>query len=251
MKLLLSVSALSSGIWGKMTEFFSPELGAYDNFSFNEGSFVSLKYIIMGLFFGMIFAAISAFYNRRVLGKFIRALIKADATSPEKAKTLAELGFDKNGFVRTSLRNGCTLKNSTSCVEFDEFLRKMAEEDAQKAENAGQAAENAGQAAENPGGSAEGGSTGASECTETAPARKIDRRVLRDRDFIPDLATAHFYIPEDKKYSTEIKFEEKGTNVLTLVLAIVAAVAFVGAAVLFFPDVLRLIDNFINIIKGK
>ena len=234
MKLLLGISALSASIWERFTEFFSPELGAYDNFNVNEGSFVSVKYIIIGLFFGIIFAAISAFYNRRVLGKFIRALIKADATSPEKAKTLAELGFDKNGFVRTSLRNGCTLKNSTSCVEFDEFLRKMAEENEQNAQNTG---------------AADG--TGTDESAETATARKIDRRVLRDRDFIPDLATAHFYIPEDKKYSTEIKFEEKGTNVLTLILAIAFAIVFVGAAVMFFPDVLRLFDNFLNIIKGK
>ena len=234
MKLLLGISALSATVWERFTEFFSPELGAYDNFNVNEGSFVSVKYIIIGLFFGIIFAAISAFYNRRVLGKFIRALIKADATSPEKAKTLAELGFDKNGFVRTSLRNGCTLKNSTSCVEFDEFLRKMAEENEQNAQNTG---------------AADG--TGTDESAETATARKIDRRVLRDRDFIPDLATAHFYIPEDKKYSTEIKFEEKGTNVLTLILAIAFAIVFVGAAVMFFPDVLRLFDNFLNIIKGK
>lgn len=234
MKLLLDISALSATVWERFTEFFSPELGAYDNFNVNEGSFVSVKYIIIGLFFGIIFAAISAFYNRRVLGKFIRALIKADATSPEKAKTLAELGFDKNGFVRTSLRNGCTLKNSTSCVEFDEFLRKMAEENEQNAQNTG---------------AADG--TGADESAETATARKIDRRVLRDRDFIPDLATAHFYIPEDKKYSTEIKFEEKGTNVLTLILAIAFAIVFVGAAVMFFPDVLRFIDNFLNVMKGK
>ena len=238
MKLLLSISALSASIWERFTEFFSPELGAYDNFNINEGSFVSLKYIIIGLFFGIIFAAISAFYNRRVLGDFIRALIKADATSPEKAKTLAELGFDKNGFVKTSLRNGCTLKNSTSCVEFDEFLRKMAEEDAQAVENTDVSADGA-------------KADGTAEDTENTPARKIDRRVLRDRDFIPDLATAHFYIPEEKKYSMEIKFEEKGTNVLTLILAIVFAVVFVGAAVMFFPDVLRLFDNFLNVIKGK
>lgn len=244
MKLLLGVSAPSESIWERFTEFFSPELGAYDNLHFNEGSFVSVKYIIIGLFFGIIIAAFSAFYNRRVLGKFIRALLAADATSPDKAKTLAELGFDKNGFVRTSLRNGCTLKNSTSCVEFDEFLRKMAEEDAQNAENASDCA-----GADSTG--ADGTTDGAAESTENSPARKIDRRVLRDRDFIPDLASARFYISEDKKYSTEIKFEEKGTNLLTLILAIVFAVIFVGVAVLFFPDVLRFIDNFLNVIKGK
>ena len=217
MKLLLSISALSLTFWEKMTEFFAPELGAYDNFSCNEQSFVSAKYIIMGLFFGMILAAFSAFYNRRVLGSFIRALLAADATSPEKAKTLAELGFERNTFVRTSLRNGCTLKNSTSCVEFDEFLKKMAEKDEGGAEDTAEAAGDANEGAKAP------------------IARRIDRRVLSDRDFIPDLATAHFYIPEEKKYSTEIKFEKKGTNVFTLILAIVVAVVFVGAAVLFSP----------------
>lgn len=234
MKVPFNIMALSGSFWGKFTEFFSPELGTYDNLTFNESSFVSLKYIIMGIFFGIILASLSALYNRRVLGKFIRALIKADATSPEKAKTLAELGFERNGFVRTSLRNGCTLKNSTSCVEYDEFLKKMA----QKAQKDG---------AE----TAQDSSDSTSDAEKNGDARKTDRRALRDRDFIPDLATAHFYILEDKKYAMEIKFEDKGTNWLTFAFAVVASVVLAGAVVMFMPDILRFIDNFINVISGS
>ena len=234
MNLLFNISALSKSFWDVLNEFFTPELGTYDNLTFNESSFVSLKYIIMGIFFGIILASLSALYNRRVLGKFIRALIKADATSPEKAKTLAELGFEKNGFVRTSLRNGCTLKNSTSCVEYDEFLKKMAQE-AQK------------DGAE----TAQDGSDSASDGEKKGDARKTDRRALREKDFIPDLATAHFYIPEDKKYAMEIKFEDKGTNWLTFAFAVVASVVLAGAVVMFMPDILRFIDNFINVISGS
>ena len=234
MNLLFNISALSKSFWDVLNEFFTPELGTYDNLTFNESSFVSLKYIIMGIFFGIILASLSALYNRRVLGKFIRALIKADATSPEKAKTLAELGFEKNGFVRTSLRNGCTLKNSTSCVEYDEFLKKMAQE-AQK------------DGAE----TAQDGSISASDGEKKGDARKTDRRALREKDFIPDLATAHFYIPEDKKYAMEIKFEDKGTNWLTFAFAVAASVVLAGAVVMFMPDILRFIDNFINVISGS
>ena len=221
MSKFFGISALAEGsFWSRFSDFFSPEFNQYDNIPINEESFVSIKFLIIGMSLGIVAASVSAIYNRRVLGRFIRAIIKADATSPEKAKTLAELGFEKNAFVISSLRSGCTLKNSTSCVEYDEFLREAEEK-----------------AAEEKGDEAEAGDS------------KKKRYKLSDRDFIVDVSSAHFYIPEEKKYSMEIKFEEKGTNILTFILSLVFAAAFAIASVIFLPDILQLVDNFINIFK--
>ena len=235
MKSTFDIMALSGLFWEKFTDFFSPEFDTYDNFKFNETSFVAVRYIIIGIFFGIVIASLSALYNRRVLGKFIRALIRSDATSPEKAKTLSELGFDKNPFVKYSLSRGYTLKKSTSCVEYGEYLKKI-NSDAQGIANGEEIAPS--------GEKSEDGKSGEKPKTSV-------RKALRDKEFIPDLATAHFYIPEGKKYEMDVKFEAKGTNWLTFAITVIISLVLVVLAVLFLPDVLRLIDNFINGISGK
>ena len=245
MKIPLNIMALSGSIWERFVKFFSPEFYEYDNFNLNETSFVAIKYIIIGIFFGTVIASASALYNRRVLGKFIRALIKQDATSPESAKTLAELGFDKNPFIKYSLVHGYTLKKSTSCVEYEEHLRSL--------DGSGSLEKSSGEEAE--------GSENAREAVDTAaevtsaetkqPKRISAREALYGKEFIPDVKSAHFYIPEDKKYLMDVKFEAKGSNWLTFILTVIAAFLMTGAAVLFLPDILQLADNFINLISGK
>ena len=49
----------------------------------------------------------------------------------------------------------------------------------------------------------------------------------------------------------DVKFEAKGTNWLTFAITVIISLVLVVLAVLFLPDVLRLIDNFINGISGK
>lgn len=241
MKVPFDIMALSGSIWQRFVELFSPELGKYDNFNFNETSFVAVKYVIIGIFFGIVLASASALFNRRVLGRFIRALIKQDATSPESAKTLSELGFDKNPFVKYSLTRGYTLRKSTSCVEREEYLRSLEKPSDEEAVNEG---------AEKP---SEADPTASGDGSDSAKkVKKISvREALYKKEFVPDLKSAHFYIPEDKKYSMDVKFEAKGTNVPTFILTVVISLILVGAAVIFLPDILRLADNFINLLSKK
>lgn len=194
----INIMALSGSFWEKFVEFFSPKLGQYDNFEINQTSFVAIQYVIIGIFFGIILASLSALYNKRVLGGFIRALIKRGATSPEAAMTLSELGFSKNPFVKYSLSRGYTLKRSVCRIDTE-------------------------------------------EAAEGAAAKS-------DRD---GLDGARFYIPEEKKYAMENKFEAKGTNWLTFALTVIISLVLVGATVLFLPEILRFADNLINLISGK
>lgn len=234
---MLKIMALTGSFWDDFVAFFSPTFGEYDNFKISETSFVAIKYIIIGIALGIVLASVSALYNRRVLGKFIRELIKKGATSPETALTLSELGFDKNPFVKYSLIHGYTLKRSTSCVEQEAYLNDQGVKNAEKNEAP----------ASDEGGEATDGSA--------VPEKKKQRRerivYTYVKEFKPDPKTAHFYIPEDKKYSMEIKFEAKGTNWISFILTLIVTFLLVGATVLFLPDLLRLVDNFINLLSGK
>ena len=59
--------------------------------------------VIWALFVGFSVALVLSLFSKRYMGKFVHALLKAKADSPDNAKTLKELGFGKNIFVRRAL----------------------------------------------------------------------------------------------------------------------------------------------------
>ncbi|HBL83672.1 MAG: hypothetical protein A2Y17_08970 [Clostridiales bacterium GWF2_38_85] len=68
-------------------------------------------YEIMIVFsIGILIAAFYALYNKAVLGKFVRALINAEAESESSAKTLDEIGYGLNKLITQSLRTNITFK---------------------------------------------------------------------------------------------------------------------------------------------
>lgn len=69
----------------------------------------SLALVVWALFFGILLACLLAIYEKRVIGKFVRALLEKGAKSPEKALTLAEAGFLRNSFVRSALKRKTAL----------------------------------------------------------------------------------------------------------------------------------------------
>ena len=70
----------------------------------------SLEIIIWSFFIGILIGAVSLYYQKRVIGAFVRALLADGAAAPDNARTLEELGFGKNRFVRHALRNGSVLR---------------------------------------------------------------------------------------------------------------------------------------------
>ena len=108
-------------LWELLDELFALDLGDYDHLSFSQSTLIGMRGIIIALFVGAIIGSVSALFNKRVLGGFVRALIAEGCTSPDKAKTLAELGFLKNTAVRASLRAGSVLGKTVRCVEEDEY----------------------------------------------------------------------------------------------------------------------------------
>lgn len=94
-------------------KFFTPNFGTYEKLTFFNDP-TMFKIIVIGIYIGLIVASLFAFYNRRVLGGFIRKLDSEGALSPENAKTLAELGYDKNPFIKLSLKHGYSLRRVVS-----------------------------------------------------------------------------------------------------------------------------------------
>ncbi|MGM9636607.1 MAG: hypothetical protein ACI3YK_01330 [Eubacteriales bacterium] len=70
----------------------------------------SLQIVIWSVFIGIVIGACSLYYNKRVIGSFVRALLRSGASGPDSARTLEELGYGKNIFVKHALRDGSVLR---------------------------------------------------------------------------------------------------------------------------------------------
>lgn len=69
-----------------------------------------MEMVIWCMFIGLMLAAISMFYQKKVIGSFVRALLSANASDQTTAKTLMDLGFARSYPVRSALRKGGALR---------------------------------------------------------------------------------------------------------------------------------------------
>jgi len=76
---------------------------------------MTLEIVIWSLFIGIVIGVFGSFYVKQVLGAFVRKLLEVGADSPQNAKTMSELGFDKNYFVLNALKETSTLRKLISC----------------------------------------------------------------------------------------------------------------------------------------
>lgn len=73
-------------------------------------STTSMELVIWCMFIGLMLAAIYMFYQKKVIGAFVRALLGTGASDQDSAKTLKELGFEGNLPVRSALRGSGVLR---------------------------------------------------------------------------------------------------------------------------------------------
>lgn len=66
--------------------------------------------VLQGMFIGVILAVFCVAYNKLVIGKFVKALIKAEAVHPSFAKSFEQLNVKKTFFLAFALRTGSTLR---------------------------------------------------------------------------------------------------------------------------------------------
>lgn len=216
--LLNEEQSVWSELWDYFVEkYFTIEYGNYENLNFSSSMF-SLQSMIICLFIGVLLASVLALFNKRVLGDLVRAIAREEATSPDKAMTLAQLGFQRNTAVRSALKRHGSLRRVVRCVEDDR-------------------ADIAAGVALRPGIAELYGEV------EPIPGAKGAGKT--------DLNNAHFYIPQADIYTAEIRYEKKGTNLLgcfgTLIVCVVAIVLLFK----LMPDIFQLVDNFITMVKPE
>lgn len=198
------------------TTYFSPEVPKLDNFSFGSGTLVTLKTIIVGLTFGLIFASFITIYNKRYIGNFIRKMLREECLDADRAKTLDELGYIKSVGVKHAIKSGGTLAHWVRCVEEDVFNAEM-EKKREEFEN--------------------------EHKDEKRPPR------FKEVEFKRDFSSMHFYIPEEKKYAADIKFDAKGANWGSFVFVTVVSIIICAFLSYILPDIVVMIDNFISVMN--
>ena len=199
---------------GALSATLSADSYDYQYLRFGDGGVMSL---VIGLLVGFFLACCLTVFDRRVLGDFVRHVLYNECFSKEEAKTLEELGYLKNSFVRGSLKNGVSLRRVVKCVEEEEFLEEVrAMREAYEKENEGK---------------------------RVAP--------FKEPKFKMDVSTMHFYIPEELKYTADVKFEKKGANAITLLIALLLFAAVAAIAITVIPEILQMLDNMLGIFDQK
>lgn len=170
----------------------------------------SLELIIWSIFIGIVLASLLALYEKRYIGAFVRALLSQKANSPESAKSLSELGFKHGALIKMAMKG----KSALSTVVF------LDSDKIERAEREGKAQDG--------------------EPGEILP-------IVR-RDF--DIKTARFYIPDERADHAAIRFDQKGTHVMAVVVAAAVFALIAALAVRYLPEALgylgEIADNIFN-----
>lgn len=201
-------------LWNYFVDFFFyPENIYLPNLNFSLGAMVTIRNILIGLILGMIVAAFGIVYTKRVIGAFARKLLAEEIFSPEKAVRLAQTGYVTNFSVRNALKRGNTLRCVVRCREEEEHERAMDEAQAAHEERQKQ--------------------------DPSLPAFvRSAYRVDPDSD--------HFYIPEEKKYQADMRFDKHGTTWLAFFMMILVSVVLFCVLMVLFPKLLTLLDSYVG-----
>ena len=202
-------------------DFFNPALEGYVNFDFGSGEMLNIRIIIFGIFIGVLLASLYSIYVKNVIGAFVRKLLSQACLSEEKAKTLGELGYSRNPFVRLALR-GSLLASTVSRV-------CPTEETA---------------AAEVGGGSEAAAQSVDAEPSVTQPTNAPQKPAKNAKT---DPQIVRYYIKEEKKYVAEMRFNARGSGWPTFFFVLLISVMCVFLIFAFLPQILRFLDNTISI----
>lgn len=249
--------------------YFSSSLNAnYENLNFT-GTVTTLLMLVGGICLGVLLASFIIVFEKRVVGKFIRALLAKGAQTPETACSLADLGLAESGFIKRELSRASVSRKLVSVVDkeggvstyadelalaFPEFAAAVAAKDAQtegeKTAKDASAEEPLGDGALIPDADMEDASM--KEARKSAKEKTKD--FFFEKKFKPraiDFATARFFIPEALRIRAELRFREKGSSPLWLLLATVLVLALFLLCLRFIPAFVGMLDVSISNIKGS
>ena len=228
-----NLQANSNGLWEKLAawyqnsvirevlaflkeRYFTVTFPGYENLSLGANANATAETLVFAFAVGMILAAgVSAFSKTR-LGKFVRIFLREEIHSPEKAKTLMELGVFRDTTLRRELTRGVNLRRVIRCREEEEHRQQQAERRA---------------------------------AYEEAHKEEPNAPAFTEEPFRMDFLTAHFYIPEELRYRADVRYTVRGSGWGPFLITAAAIVVLSAVACFFLPDILQLIDNIISMTK--
>jgi len=203
-------------IWNYLYDIYLSSDGNYENINFEKTPLFSLRLTVLGIFIGAIIACVVIAYNKKVLGGAVRKIIAEEVLSPENAKTIAELGYEKNILLRNAFRSSVSLRKIVKCAGEEKFIAEQ------------------------------------NERREAHEKRRADGEKLpkfKQIDYIIDLKTDRFYIPEELKYRADVKFEKKGSGWLATVITILLLIVAFFVVLLALPWIFGAADSFLGSFK--
>ncbi len=218
---LLPQIAMLSGedsLWKELWDYINGkyltvEMGRYQHLNMGTGSLITARNIILGICIGIIIASIMISIEKNKKGKFVRKIIKEQCFWPDKAKTLAELGFEKNYTIKSDLRRATVLSKVVKCVEREAFDARI------------------------------------QELREAHIAEKGNDRDFVTPKYMMDFDTAHFYIPDDEHYAADIRYDNQGSGWRAMILVIAVTIIIAVLVCFLLPDMLQLVDNMMDILS--
>ena len=102
---------------GFSSSFFSVAQREYEKLNFTAESAKTATVLIYMVALGIILASLCAFYQQRVPGRVVRALLRANAHTEESAKTAEELGVRRRSLAMLELRRGTVLRQTVRVTE--------------------------------------------------------------------------------------------------------------------------------------
>lgn len=81
---------------------------------FGLNQYQSFEIILWAMFFAICLASLYTFFLKKVLGDFVKALIESGAVNIYGAKSLEELGYANNKFIKFALRPNEPLRRALS-----------------------------------------------------------------------------------------------------------------------------------------
>lgn len=194
-------------------KYFTPNYGLYENIDINYDPLITPAMIIIAGFIAVMVGASMMIFTKRVLGRFVRRLIRNEAFSADSAKTAEEIELGKSIWHRLFI-NRMVLAKAVRCREEDEFYGIGSDEDKKD-------------------------------------AYKVSINTPRKLRYKRNYETDHFYVAEDKRYYASVRFSAKGTNPLALLILAVAYIAIAIIIIKIVPSLLSVFDAAASAFKGN
>ena len=207
---------LAEELWLYFYENYLNPAEYYPNLDMGTGTMLSIRLILIGLFLGLIVACFCSAFTKQVLGNVVRTVLGRNALSPESAVMLEELGMENNVIFHYALTKSYVVRKVVRCREEEEHIAATAE---------------------------------AREKYEQRRAAGEKLPAFKEQGYEINPYADHFYIPEDLKYSAEIRFEEKGSGWLWAIICSVVLLIMLVVILVYLPQLLSLLDSFAALFK--